>query len=63
MDTPKSLYYWTGGASMKESKRGRYFTDEFRRNAVQLVLEKGMPVRKEARDIDIHPNLLHQREK
>ena len=48
---------------MKESKRGRYFTDEFRRNAVQLVLEKGMPVRKEARDIDIHPNLLHQREK
>ena len=45
---------------MKESKRGRYFTDEFKRNAVQLVLEKGVPVRKVARDLDIHPNLLHQ---
>ncbi len=45
---------------MKESKRGRYFTDEFKRNAVQMVLEKGIPVRKVARDLDIHPNLLHQ---
>ena len=33
---------------MKENKRGRYFTDEFKRNAVQLVLEKGVPVRKVA---------------
>ena len=30
---------------MKGNKRGRYFTDEFKRNAVQLVLEKGVPVR------------------
>lgn len=45
---------------MKGNKRGRYFTDEFKRNAVQLVLEKGLPVRKVARDLDIHPNLLHQ---
>jgi len=45
---------------MKENKRGRYFTDEFKRNAVQLVVEKGVPVRKVARDLDIHPNLLHQ---
>jgi transposase len=60
MDITKSLYYWTGGPSMKESKRGRYFTDEFKRNAVQMVLEKGIPVRKVARDLAIHPNLLHQ---
>jgi transposase len=45
---------------MKGNKRGRYFTDEFKHNAVQMVLEKGMPVRKVARDLDIHPNLLHQ---
>jgi transposase len=60
MDIAKSLYYWTGGPSMKENKRGLYFTDEFKRNAVQMVLEKGMPVRRVARDLDIHPNLLHQ---
>jgi transposase len=45
---------------MKGNKRDRYFTDEFKHNAVQMVLEKGMPVRKVARDLDIHPNLLHQ---
>ena len=32
---------------------------EFKRDAVQLVTEKGMPVGKVARDLDIHPNLLH----
>jgi len=42
----------------KEDKR-RHFTGEFKRNAVQLVTEKGMPVGKVARDLDIHPNLLH----
>jgi transposase len=42
----------------KEDKR-RHFTREFKRNAVQLVTEKGMPVGKVARDLDIHPNLLH----
>jgi transposase len=41
-------------------KRGRYFTDDFKRDAVQLVIEKGVPVKKVARDLDIHPNLLHQ---
>jgi transposase len=34
-------------------------TREFKLSAVQLVTEKGMPVRKVARDLDIHPNLLH----
>ncbi len=38
----------------------RQFTQEFKRNAVKLVMEKGVPVRKVARDLDIHPNLVHQ---
>ena len=42
----------------KEDKR-RHFTLEFKRNAVQLVTDKGMPVGKVARELDIHPNLLH----
>jgi transposase-like protein len=33
----------------------RHFTPEFKRDAVQLVTEKGMPVRKVARELDIHP--------
>ena len=37
----------------------RYFSCEFKRDAVQLVTEKGMPVGKVARELDIHPNLLH----
>ncbi len=45
---------------MGEKKRGRYFSDEFKRDALQLIVEKGLPVRKVARDLDIHPNLLHQ---
>jgi transposase len=40
-------------------ERNRHFTREFKLNAVQLVTEKGMPVGKVARDLDIHPNLLH----
>ena len=42
----------------KEDKR-RHFTREFKKDAVQLVTEKGMPVGKIARDLEIHPNLLH----
>ena len=42
----------------KEDNR-RHFTREFKRDAVQLVTEKGTPVGKVARDLDIHPNLLH----
>ena len=38
----------------------RQFSQEFKRNAVKLVMEKGVPVRKVARDLDIHPNLVHQ---
>jgi transposase len=42
----------------KEDKR-RHFTRDFKRDAVQLVTAKGMPVGKVARELDIHPNLLH----
>jgi len=44
---------------MGKSER-RQFTQEFKKNAVNLVLEKGVPVRRVARDLDIHPNLVHQ---
>ena len=41
-------------------KDRRQFNQEFKRNAVSMVLEKGIPVKKVAHDLDIHPNLLHQ---
>ena len=41
-------------------KDRRQFSQEFKRNAVSMVMEKGIPVKKVARDLDIHPNLLHQ---
>jgi transposase len=37
----------------------RHFSREFKRDAVQLVTEKGIAVGKVARELDIHPNLLH----
>jgi transposase len=37
-----------------------FFNREFKRDAVQLVMEKGVPVRKVARDLNIHPNLVHK---
>ncbi len=36
----------------------RYFSREFKVNAVQLVTEKKMSVRKVADELNIHPNLL-----
>src|SRR3989304_10633306 len=57
MDTPKNLYDWIGGVPMGE--KNRHFSREFKRDAVQLVTEKGMPVGKVARELDLHPNLLH----
>ena len=41
-----------------ENKR-RSFTNEYKKNAVKLVTQKGLPVDKVARDLDIHPQLLH----
>ena len=40
-------------------EKNRHFAREFKRDAVQLVTERGMPVGKAARELDIHPNLLH----
>jgi transposase len=40
-------------------EKHRHFSREFKRDAVQLVTEKGMAVGKVARELDIHPNLLH----
>ncbi len=40
-------------------EKNRHFSREFKRDAVQLVTVKGMPVGKVARELDIHPNLLH----
>jgi len=37
----------------------RHLSRGFKRDAVQLATEKGMPVGKVARELDIHPNLLH----
>ena len=40
-------------------EKNRHFSREFKRDAVQLVTEKGMPVGQVARELDIRPNLLH----
>ena len=45
---------------MAEGNKRRHFTNEYKKNAVKLVTEKGLPVGKVARDLDIHPQLLHQ---
>jgi len=43
----------------REGGNYRHFTAEFKREAVQLVTQKGMPVGKVARELDIHLNQLH----
>ena len=40
-------------------EKHRHFTREFKLTAVQLVTEKGRPVCEVARELDIHPQLLH----
>jgi transposase len=44
---------------MEKEDIRRHFTAEFKRNAVQLITEKGMPIGKAARELDIHSNQLH----
>jgi len=41
-------------------KESRHFTREFKRNAVELMVDKGMSAGRVAQELDIHPNLLHQ---
>jgi transposase len=43
-----------------EPRVHRQFSKEFKRNALQLVMEKGVSVGKVARDLDIHPNQIHR---
>jgi transposase len=43
---------------MRQPRVHRQFSKEFKRNALQLV-EKGVSVGKVARDLDVHPNLIH----
>ena len=45
---------------MGKGKPHRHYDNEFKRNAVKLVVEKGFSISKVAHDLDIHPNLLHQ---
>jgi len=45
---------------MGKPKAHRQFSKEFKRNALQLVMEKGVSVGKVARELDIHPNLIHK---
>jgi transposase len=40
-------------------EKHRHFSREFKRDAVQMVTEKGMAVGKVAWELEIHPNLLH----
>jgi transposase len=43
-----------------EYKKRRVFDQEFKRNAVKLVLEGGRGVREVCRELGIHENLLHR---
>lgn len=36
----------------------RVYTTEFKREAVRMVLERGIPARQAARQLDLHPNVL-----
>jgi transposase len=42
----------------KKRRRGRY-TDEFKSDAVRLVLDEKLPVARVARDLGVHQNTLH----
>ena len=51
-------------ATMDEQKKQRRpkrtFTDEFKGQAVRLVLDEGKSVSQVARDLDLHPNSVHE---
>jgi len=58
MDAAKNLYD-RESRRCPWGKRDVISAAGFKRDAVQLVTEKGMPVGKVAREFDIHPSLLH----
>jgi len=57
-DTPKSCNI-EKEVCMREKKEKRYFSREFKRDAVDLVVKKGMSASKVARDLGVHPNQIH----
>ena len=44
---------------MEEKKERRTFDKEFKKEVVSLVTKKGRMVSEVARDLDIHPNVIH----
>ncbi len=57
MDRAENLY--DREQEVPTGEKHRHFSREFKRDAVELITEKGMPGGKVARELDIHPNLLH----
>ena len=45
---------------MEEKKERRTFDKEFKKEVVSLVTKKGRMVSEVARDLDIHPNVIHR---
>ena len=45
---------------MAEKKERRTFDKEFKKEVVSLVTKKGRMVSEVARDLDIHPNVIHR---
>lgn len=45
---------------MEEKKERRTFDKEFKKEVVSLVTKKGRMVSGVARDLDIHPNVIHR---
>jgi transposase len=43
----------------KQGRKRRAHSEEFRLGAIRLVVEEGRSVREVARDLDLHPSLLH----
>src|SRR3989338_1000579 len=47
-----------GGSKMGEGRRHRNYDAEFKKEAVRLVIERGVAVSKVAEDLGIHPAML-----
>jgi transposase len=47
-------------ATSKPKRRRRTHSEEFKREAVKLVIEEGLPVTEAARNLGLHPNLLRK---
>ena len=48
------------GEEKQQRRPRRAFTDEFKAEAVRLVLDEGKSVMQAARDLDLHPNSLRE---